>query len=141
MYVCIQGVKEFTLTLANVEWIAEEDTFIRLRCCEDIHIVGPLALDGDPLRFCQCEIIGTDGATWLDVRVMPGYAGPFCRMWILLHHASPTLSRYATGTGGDLNCCLEQDRRGAWGAQRLVTMAIDSHAPLMQQAQSTEGVA
>ncbi len=55
-----------------------------LRCCNDITILGPLALDGDPLKFSQCEIIGTDGATWLELRVMPGYAVPLSQLPILL---------------------------------------------------------
>ena len=55
-----------------------------LRCCNDITILGPLALDGDPLKFSQCEIIGTDGATWLELHVMPGYAVPLSQLPILL---------------------------------------------------------
>lgn len=75
---CGQDARDFTLTLANVEWISEEDTFMGLRCCNDITILGPLALDGDPLKFSQCEITGSDGATWLELRVMPGCVSLVC---------------------------------------------------------------
>ena len=71
-HVCVQSARDFTLTMANVEWIAEEDTFMYLRTCNDFTMVGPLAMDGDPLKFSQCEVTGTDGSTWLDLRVMPG---------------------------------------------------------------------
>ena len=73
MRIRVQGVSDFTLTLANVEWISEEDSFIGLRCCHDITVLGPVALDGDPLRYSQCEITDSDGASWLEMRVMPGY--------------------------------------------------------------------
>ncbi|CAL5222169.1 g4495 [Coccomyxa viridis] len=72
----MEGVSDFTLTLANVEWISEEDSFIGLRCCHDITVLGPVALDGDPLRYSQCEITDSDGASWLEMRVMPGYSDP-----------------------------------------------------------------
>jgi len=74
----MQGPQDFTLIMANVEWIREEDDFIGLRCCRDITIRGPLVLDADPLPFSQCAVTGSDGATYLDLEVMPGYILQCC---------------------------------------------------------------
>ncbi len=69
----LQGTKNFTLTMANVEFISEDKGFLNLHWNEDITIRGPLVLDADPFRVSQCEITGTDEATYLELRVMPGY--------------------------------------------------------------------
>ena len=65
----LQGTTDFTLTLANVEWVSEEDSFLYLRCNTNVTIRGPVNFDADPFRVSQCEVVDTDGETYLDLQV------------------------------------------------------------------------
>ena len=70
----MQGTKNFTLTLANVEIVSEvEGGFFLLYENRNLTIRGPLALDAEPFRFSQCEVTGSDSETYLELRPMPGY--------------------------------------------------------------------
>ena len=73
----MQGTKDFTLTLANVEIVSEvAGGFFYLYENRNLTIRGPLALDAEPCRFSQCEVTGSDGETYLELRPMPGYEPP-----------------------------------------------------------------
>ena len=73
----MQGTKDFTLTLANVEIVAEVASgFFMLYENRNLTVRGPLALDAEPFRFSQCEVTGSDGETYLELRPMPGYEAP-----------------------------------------------------------------
>ena len=69
----MQDTRQFTLNMANVELIAEDKGSFSLRNNVDITISGPLVLDADPFKVSQCEITGGDAATYLELRLMPGY--------------------------------------------------------------------
>lgn len=70
----MQGTQDFTLTLANVEWVSEADSFLFLHCNTNLTIKGPLILDAEPFRLSQCIVSGSDGETYLDLQV----TGTFC---------------------------------------------------------------
>ena len=73
----MQGTKDFTLTLANVEIVSEvAGDFFYLHDNRNLTISGPLALDAEPFRFSQCEVTGSDGETYLELHPMPGYEPP-----------------------------------------------------------------
>ena len=65
----MQGTQGFTLTLANVEWVSEADSFLFLRCNTNLTIRGPLILDAEPFRLSQCRVTGSDRETYLDLQV------------------------------------------------------------------------
>ena len=65
----VQGTQDFTLTLANVEWVSEADSFLFLRCNTNLTIKGPLILDAEPFRLSQCRVSCSDGETYLDLQV------------------------------------------------------------------------
>ena len=65
----MQGTNGFTLTMANVEWVCEADGFMSLRCNTDLTVRGPLALDGEPFNYSQCQVTGTDRETYIELQV------------------------------------------------------------------------
>lgn len=75
-HIYMEKTRNFTLTLADVEIIIEEGGFVSLRENFDLVIRGPLALDADPFRVSQCEVTGTDGERYLELRKMDGYDNP-----------------------------------------------------------------
>lgn len=72
----MQGTKDFTLTMANVELVTEIVGFFYLHDNHNVTVRGPLALDAEPFRFSQCEVTGSDGETYLELCPMPGYEPP-----------------------------------------------------------------
>ena len=119
-FVCIrlQGVSDFKLTLANVERISEEDSFIGLRCCRDITVLGPVALDGDPLRYSQCKITDSDGASWLEIPVMPGYCTS--------PESGYVMSSFPTRVCGNYSCMAVDRILGSNKMRWIGFMAIES---------------
>ena len=87
-WLCMQGTKDFTLTLACRTCFMEvAGNFFYLYDNRNLTIRGPLALDAEPFRFSQCEVTSSNGETYLELRPMPGYEPPCTdsKFWCLTH--------------------------------------------------------
>ena len=75
--IVIANTRNFTLVGNGAEIIVEKEiTHFRLLSNTNLTIQGPLTLDGDPFGFTQGTIVGTDGQTYIDLQLMPGYPAP-----------------------------------------------------------------
>ena len=97
----LEGSKDFTLILADVELISEKPEwgFLFLYNNSNITIRGPVALDAEPLQIAQCRITEIDAeACKLQVEVMAGYADPHSKGRVFVFsregHRFPTWQTY-----------------------------------------------
>ena len=96
----IWSTKDFTLRLSDVEIICEGGGFMWLRENHNFTLSGPFSVDVDPLEISQCEIVGTDGKTYLEVQTMPGYSEPENRKVIVYDAQGRTLPTKQTWPTG-----------------------------------------